>query len=260
MDTAPLVLRFSGRDGVRAIALMGSYARGDATPCSDIDLVCFVDRVPREPALEVHDGRLLVVSEVGADNVEQWFTAPAKATECIAGVRTAVSLWDPWGDFESVRARALAFAWDDRLQRAADSYASRMLAGLAEEVLKGLQGLRSGDPGRLLNSAFGLSWLLCKAMRVQRGILVRGDNTCVLDVIEALGRDSRWSTLARQAFAMDTGDAGAAGACAPLARQVEAGLSLYEETATLLGPAISSADRPVVDHVLRLIRERGAAP
>ncbi len=213
LDAASLVPRFSKRAGARALALMGSHARGDATPCSDIDLVCFVDRVPREPSLELYGGRLLVASEVGRSDVEQWFVSPVKATECIAGVRAAVSLWDPWGDFASDRARARTFTWDDRLQKAADVYAAQMLAGLAEDVLKGLQGLRGADAGRLLNAAFGLSWLLCKAVRVQRGILVRGDNSSVFDVIEAV-----------------------------------------------LSPAISGADRPVVERALELMREREAAP
>lgn len=246
LDTGELVRRLSARAGVRALALMGSHARGDATPLSDVDLVCFVDGTPREPALEVREGRLLAVSEAGPAEVEQWFTSPLKATECIAGVREALALWDPDGLFARIQARARAFAWDERLLRAAGQYASHMLAGLTEEVQKGLQGLAAGDPGRLMNAAFGLSWLLCKALRVQRGILVSGDNTSVLDVIAAVGEGSRWSTLARGAFG--TGEASV------LSQRVEAGLALYEETAALLAQAILPADRPVIDHALSLIR------
>ena len=43
LDLQELSGRFAG-PGVKAIALMGSFARGEAGPYSDIDLARFVDR------------------------------------------------------------------------------------------------------------------------------------------------------------------------------------------------------------------------
>jgi hypothetical protein len=62
------------------------------------------------------------------------------------------------------------------MQARANQQASAMLVGWFEEVHKGLAGLQQNDIGRLLNARHGLSWGLGRVMKVQRGILMSGDN------------------------------------------------------------------------------------
>ncbi len=171
-----LVERFKISE-IRAIVLMGSFAREEAGPFSDVDLVQFT-RAESGGDAETHsiDRRLVVVSQVTPAEVDDWFSKPEVASECIKGVQVAKPLWDEEGYFGAIQERARSFVWDKAMQDKADVWASRQLVGWAEEVHKGLGGLRIGHVGRLLNARHGLSWGLANVVRVQRGVLLAGDN------------------------------------------------------------------------------------
>ena len=239
--------------GIKAIALMGSFARGDAGEFSDVDLVRFLEDEPKAPpeaSTHVVEGRLIVVSNVPPSAVEKTFTEPEAVTLFMSGLRTGRPLWDPDGYFAELQRRAREFVWDDAMQRKADAYASREMVGWAEEVHKGLEGLRIGDVGRLLNARFGLCWGLPTVMRVQRGIMISGDNGSYTEVMSAMGEGSEWSRLCRMTFGLET-EAG-------YAEEVKACLSLYVFTARLLEKVIGPKDRDVIDHaVSRILAELG---
>jgi hypothetical protein len=239
----PLLQQYDG-PGVRAFVLMGSYARGEANPFSDVDLVRFVDDAAGAAATDSHliDSVLIVVSTVTPNRVEGWFTEPTEAVDAIAGIRTARPILDRDGYFAAIQAQARAFLWDATLQEKADRWASGEMVGLIEEVHKGLAGVQRGDIGRLLNARFGLSWLLSNAIKVQRGILIGGDNRFYEEIAEAIGMESEWVRLRRIAFGIedDQGDA------PTLRAQVTAGLRLYVETVRLLHGTLHAEDAPKI--------------
>jgi hypothetical protein len=241
--------------GARAIVLVGSYARGQAGPLSDVDLVRFTDEpAPQFPGTGSHliDGRLVVVREATPELVTGWFQQPEAAVGAIAGLRSARALIDRGGHFATIQERARAFVWDAAMQARADAWASRQMVGWIEEVHKGLEGLRRGDIGRLLNARFGCSWGLSRLVQVQRGVLLSGDNTFYDEVAEAVGRDSEWARLRRAAFGIED----AAGVAPPLRDQVTAGLRLYQVTAELLASALQPGDRALVEQTVALIAAR----
>jgi predicted nucleotidyltransferase len=253
MDYRALARRFDA-PGVRAIVLMGSLARGDAGPFSDVDLVCLTDPgVEALPGEGSHliEGRLVVVSRVSPAQVEEWFTRPEITVQVLVGVRRARALIDREGAFAAAQARALAFTWDSEFQRQADAQASREMVGWIEEVHKGLEGLRRDDVGRMLHGRFGCTWGLARVMCVQRGILLTGDNTLYDQVTEALGRASTWSRLLRTAYGIARDD----GQPPTLREQVIAGLRLYALTAQLIAGALRPEDAPLVAHTVGLIEE-----
>ena len=232
--------------GVLAIALMGSFARGDAGSYSDVDIVRFRDSDPTTESAETRliDQRFVVISDVGASMVSDWFSKPVDATASIAGVRAARSLWDPNAHLERIKQTALDFVWDAEMQDKANTYASEAMVGWIEEVQKGLEGLRRHDKGRLLNARYGLSWGLTKVMRVQRGILISGDNASFTEVVADIGTESVWAELSRDAF-------GLSGLL--LSDQVKAGLRLYAETAHMLEDILHAEDKPLVHEAIRRI-------
>jgi hypothetical protein len=233
--------------GIAALVLMGSYARGDAGPFSDVDLVRFHAQDAPSASAETHflGGHFVVVSDAYPDQIEEWFQKPELASTTIAGLRSARPLWDPDDFFATIQARAKAFRWDAEMQARANAWASSQMVGWIEEAQKGLAGLQIGHEGRLLNARYGLTWGMVNVLRVQRGILVSGDNGVYPEVIRAMGVKSLWAALSRQAYGMD-GDAG-------LPEQVVAGLRLYAHTAELLAAILTPDDKLMVDQIVQRI-------
>lgn len=250
-DLDRLIARFR-EPGVQAIALMGSHARGDAGPFSDVDVARFLS--PGCAAFEraqsfIIENRLVVVSTILPENIEGWFADPDLATECIAGLRTARPLWDPEGVFAHLQARAHAFRWDSAMQGKANAFAADQMVGWAEEAFKGLEGLRRGDPGRLLNARFGLSFGMMKVARVYLGVLIAGDNAFYSQIIERVGVESEWARLGRAAFGIEGPD----GKGVTLREQVLAGLGLYVSTAHLVRDDVDVRSRAIMDHAVEVI-------
>jgi hypothetical protein len=246
-DFDALARRFH-RPGLGAVALMGSFARGDAGLFSDVDLVLFTASETKESATpETHlvEGQLVVVSEVTPAELEKWFSEPDLATACLAALRDARALWDPAGTLQRAQERAHRFVWDRAMQGKADAYASRRMVDWIEEVHKGLEGLRTGGIGRLLNARYGLSWGLTQIMRVQRGVMLSGDNESYPAVAESLGTGSDWTRLSRKAFGVDGME--------PLEEQVRAGLRLYALSARLLADVLEPAHTSMIEHTVQLL-------
>ncbi len=254
-----------------AFALLGSYARGDAGPFSDVDVVRFVNDDKHDTEVQSFliggeegesgldagaPGRpnsrqwLVVRSTITPSQVESWFSEPGQAVNIIVGLRDGRALWDPDGVFGAIQQRARRFQWTQAHQEKADQLAGKELVGWIEEVHKGLEGLRRDDTGRLLNARFGLSWGLAWVMRVQRGVLTASDNTFYDEIISAVGPESRWARLLRRAFG--TSNAGESGPLS-LREEVRSGLLLYCETFELLKEALPQQDYPLIAATVRRI-------
>ncbi|MBI3970043.1 MAG: nucleotidyltransferase domain-containing protein, partial [Chloroflexi bacterium] len=252
-----LIRRFD-RPEAQALVLVGSYARGDANPYSDVDLVCFTTAsVPSLPGSGSHlvDGRLVVVSDAPPDEVETWFVQPELAVSRIPGLWHGRALCDRGGCFAVLQARAHAFVWDVAMQARADAFANQAMVGWVEEVHKGLAGLRSGDVGRLLDAEFGLSWGLNRLVYVQRGVPLvplAGGGDWSSDWFEQaeqiVDAESAWARLRRRVFGV------AAEAPPTLRERVIAGLWFYVATAELLAEVWRPPAAQLVDHAVRLVR------
>jgi predicted nucleotidyltransferase len=239
--------------GVTGIGLTGSWARGDGGAYSDVDLVRLVEAPTAGAGSHLLEGKLVNVSDLTAADVEQLFTEPEAAVAAMSGLKTLWEIIDPAGAIALLCKRALDFQWDEAMQAKADAWASQQMVGWVEEVLKGLEGLRRRDAGRLLNAEFGCTWGLTRVVCVQRGILLESDNTIFRQVAMAMDMHSRWVNLWRRAFGMDIEP------MAPgLAARVTAGLWLYVETAELLQEYLAEEDHPLVMYAVACItRELG---
>jgi len=205
-DINNLVQRFDKADVVQALILMGSHARNEAGPNSDIDLIRFVKTGTiklTNDGTHLYEKKVLInISTVDSDEYEKWFIDPYEATKWIAGLRVARVLIDRENFFTNgLQLRARNFIWDMTIQSRANIEASHRMVGWCEEVHKGLEGLRrNSDIGRLLNACHGLSWGLSEIIQIQRGVLVTSDNNAFNEVELALGDNKQMIELRRITF------------------------------------------------------------
>jgi hypothetical protein len=110
-DLGALVAEFADAS-VRAVALIGSYARGEADAFSDVDLGCFVHEYPeRDRHWSGYRRRRLVavVFETVAGELAG-FRQPATAISSVPAFRSARLLLDREGELAALQRAALAFS------------------------------------------------------------------------------------------------------------------------------------------------------
>lgn len=250
-DIDELIRRFDQPDVVQALILTGSYARNEAGPHSDIDLVRFVvagTQVTDDGTHLFHNRALITVSTYSPTEYERWFTAPHEATQWIAGIRVARVLLDRERFFtDGLQLRARNFVWDAAMQARANVDATRRMAGWCEEANKGLEGLRRGnDIGRLLNACHGLTWGLSEIIQIQRGVLVSSDNNAFHEIELALVGDERLIELRRMAFGLTS--------VGELRERVTAGLQLFALLAEQMDGVWQGSDAETVRYTAAQIR------
>lgn len=128
--------------GRSAVALSGSWARGDAHEGSDVD-IWVVGRREAEIVLERSGYHVSVhYSTLAAER--RRMRAPAHIGGVVPGWRSAIVVRDPNGSATRLRAQALRFRWTS-VRRACDAYIVRQLVGWSEEVMKLLRALETGE-------------------------------------------------------------------------------------------------------------------
>lgn len=235
----------------QGIALLGSHARGDAGPYSDIDLVRFASQSPQTSreryTLVYRQDRLVALSVTTVDAKEAELADPAAVPWCVPGLRQMRILRDPQGELARLKARAAAFDWAS-LKPAADEFVSERLMGLSEEVHKLLNALRRRDESCAANATLGLVLGLTGAVAVHMRLLIPTENDTIRALTHAMGPATDWSHWYRNAMALEPGPADRP----PALWRAEAGLRLYLSTAERL--LVLPADEDVVRQAVRLIR------
>lgn len=245
MELAALI-RLAQSDDTVALALTGSYPRGEATRHSDVDLLRFVETEPTRERdryrLSVVAGRLVSLSTTTLASKRTELARPETAIWAVEGLRQARILVDRDGELGALLAQARAFVWTPDLRRAADSYASEMLAGLAEEVCKLLGALQTGDDSAAVYATLGLQQGLTRAALVAHGVLLRSENAYFAESLRLDGAGSRWERLLRVVIGYDAPEGDVS---LPRGRG-KAALWLYVEAARLLRRAVSADDAGLI--------------
>jgi predicted nucleotidyltransferase len=187
-------------EGVQAIFLTGSVARGEADAFSDLDLSVLVapDRWVRQDA-RYRSGVLVSVERSTAAQRARAFSDPETALWNLHSLRTGIAVHDPDGVFADLQARARAVRWAD-LAGPADARAGGLVADTAEELHKVMGGLSGGDDSRVAYGALGLTLALGKAALLSTGTLLPSENRFLLLAQEAW-TDPPW----RAAYGVLTG-------------------------------------------------------
>ncbi len=244
----PLVARLNQR-GVVGLALVGSYARGQNTPHSDVDVDIFVETLPPETyTLRYIDGHLVSLKYITIEKEYESIMRPERAIWAVPGLKQMAVLLDDSGRISELQEAAQNFNWQS-LQTPADEYAVEELMGCAEETHKIVDGLLKDDESKVLYAAWGLFKGLANAVAVQRGMMMGSENRYFDIIQENVGRSHEWTRAFRLTLGADIGD----GNVSAYKTRGQAALVLYRYTAQLFRNIITEQHRAVIENTLQLV-------
>jgi predicted nucleotidyltransferase len=238
---------------VIGVGIVGSYARGQASIYSDVDLDIYVSKLPENKyeryTLRYLDEKLVSLKYILLDDERSALTDPRRAVWAIPGLRGMKILLDKDGSMSSLQKAARDFDWS-LLQSAADEFAAEEVMGGAEEVHKILNGLARGHESTVLYATWGLVKNLLEAVAVQKGLMIISENRYFDLIQDSVGRDSKWTRTFRTAWGLDMN-------ASQYQSRGTAALMLYRLTAEMFDNLIPEIHREVVNRTLRFIKEAG---
>jgi hypothetical protein len=238
---------------VVGVGIVGSYARGQETKYSDVDVDIYVSKMPENPydryTLRYWDGKLVSLKYTLLEDELEALSNPRRAIWTVPGLQGMKIVLDKDGSVAELQKMAQKFDLS-LLQSAADEFAAEEIMGNAEEVHKILNGLARGHESTVLYATWGLVKNMLEAVAVQRGIMIVSENRYFDLIQDSVGHDTKWVSAFRTAWGLDY-------ASSQYQSRGTAALKLYRLTAAMFDGLIPEKHRDVVKHTLKLIKEAG---
>lgn len=246
---AELVAELDNEDIV-GIALGGSYARGEATRYSDVDLACFWRAGLRPPPkhLFYRQGRLISVKKTTVAEMRALLDRPEAALRFASGKLRP--LLDKDGSVASLLREIEDFRWET-LQPAAHASIGLWLMLMAEEVHKVLREFQQNNEPGLAYAVAKLVSELTLLAALYKGVLISGDSTYFQQIEEAVGSASSWASAHRIVRGLADGPEG----IEPLRTRGIAVLHLYRATLELVRTVLAPEHLAVAEQALVIARE-----
>ena len=144
---------------VIGVGVVGSYARGQESKYSDVDMDIYVNTLPENIydryTLRYVDEKLVSLKYTLFDDERSALVNPRRAIWAIPGLCGMTILVDKDGSLTGLQHAAQQFDWST-LQPAADEFAAEEVMGSAEEAHKILNGLASERESMVLYATWGL--------------------------------------------------------------------------------------------------------
>lgn len=175
-------------NGAEAIALTGSYSRGDATSASDIDLIVIGDGPSY--LLDVHEGMLVAQAWASESEHRCRFADPGEVGTAIPGWREAVLLHDPHAVAASLKQEALDWSWKP-LDDLCDAWVAERIVGYAEEAQKLVAAIANGRKLTMAVQRDLLAVHLAPILAVHHRMLYGSENALWNQVGDAMGAEWR---------------------------------------------------------------------
>ncbi len=204
--------------GAEAAVLVGSHARGDAGPDSDVDVLAVGPRT-FSFRLERRGGLLVSISSRLPEAYRREMADPGSVGTAVPGWREAVVLHDPEGKAGALIEEAKAWTWES-LERRCDGWVAEEITSLAEEVHKLAAALRAGHRTTAAVQRSILAVRLAPIMAVHHRILYGSENRLWDLVADAMGEE--WRQAQSAAFGLRFGLRGE-----PFEETCRAALRLY---------------------------------
>jgi predicted nucleotidyltransferase len=220
-----------------AVALVGSWARGDQREHSDVDLIIVGDEQP--PLLRWIDGRFVSITYRSADVVRDDFTNPGLAGLAVPAWRDAAILVDPAAVAARLVRDAHDWTWADVGDERCDRWVASRITGYAEEALKVAAALTARRPVLAAVERNVMAIQLAPIVGVHLRLVYQTENDLWDQVAERVG--GQWARAQHAALATQ-GES--------LTVSAAAALQLYALAVDIVRPVLGEADREVVDAVI----------
>ena len=229
---------------VIGITLGGSYARGEATAYSDVDLACFFQKQTPLPLKQYlyRRGYLLSIAYLTVTGVRQRLSRLPDVLLFVAGSRQV--LVDKDGSVKQLLQELASFDWAC-LEQQAREYVSFQVAMLAEQAHKLLSVWSQNNSLALSYATTKLLLALTEVMMVRFGVLIKNDSSYYQQVEQAVGLTSTWTGLHQQVTGAQTH--------AAMPERAQQVLHLYQETVKLAQPVMQPRHLAVAEQAARII-------
>ena len=175
--------------GDGAAVLIGSHARGDAGPESDVDVLVVGTRT-FSFRLERRGGLLVSASSQSFEAYRREMADPGSVCTAVPGWREAVVLHDPEGKAGALIEESRAWTWGP-LERRCDGWVAEEITALAEEAPKLVAALQAGCRTTPAVQRSVLVLHPAQILAVHRRILYGSENRLWDLVAEAMGEEWR---------------------------------------------------------------------
>jgi hypothetical protein len=239
-------------DTIVGITLGGSYARGNATPYSDLDLACFYkDEASLLPhQLFYRNGLLIRMNTTTVASIRADLTRPEKAI-FLAATRRRILL-DKDGSVTELAQEIATFRWEPLRQKAFE-YASFQMMLAAELVHKILSEILRHNDLAIAHTTAKLLSRLTEIVTVQGGVPIISDSVYYQQIEAAVGIDTAWTHYHRLVAGVDTLPANVS----LITVRAVAALHLYQETIALLKPTMKPEHMEIAEQAMRVFHEAG---
>lgn len=230
-------------EGARAVVVVGSHARGEAGPESDLDLLA-VGPTSYLPRLDLYEDQVVSASMQPFETHRESFRQPELLCTAVPGWRDALVLHDPEGLAAGLAREAQEWSWAPHKQRC-DEWVAEKITGYAEEVFKLVAAFENGRRPAAAVQRSLLAVHLAPVLAVHRRLLYGSENVLWELLSRAMGEEWRRN----QNAALATGGEAFETSCT-------AALNLYEIAADEVYSLFDSRQKPVVEHA-RTYCQRG---
>lgn len=237
--------------GSLGLLLTGSYARGDASEFSDVDIIRIVPDISGKEkplsTLLLCDERIVSLTNTTLAEIECDMFAPQTAIFVIPALRQGKIIFDPQRILLNIQRKASEFEWS-ALKPAAGHYISREITEFAEEVFKIINAIRRTDESAAMIGLLGLCIGMPRILSVHFGAFVPTENSHYQMIQELAGNKSNWTHAFRLAQGMTVADLND-----PVFSRAIAALSLYAETIEICREDLEAQHLPIIEKALAAI-------
>lgn len=244
------LVRELDHEDIVGMTLGGSYARGEATRYSDLDLACFWREGLSPPPKHFfyRQGRLISIKKTSVAEMRSMLRKPEAALFFARGKQRL--LLDKDGSVAQFLQELAAFRWET-LQPAANENCGFWMMLLAEMVHKVLRELLQENEAGLAYALGKLVAELTLVVALSRGVLILSDSTYFQQVEEAAGSASSWTYYHRIVRGLEAGPM----SIRPLRARGLAVLHLYRETLALVRSVMYAEQIAVAEQALKIVAE-----